>query len=292
MSNYKRRFGDRYDGRLIRSTDPFFRVIPFLMKTRVDSQVFFDEKIDLTNIEAYIKSKKDSDLKKLSFLHVFIAALVRTISQKPQINRFVAGQKIYARNEILVSLAIKKRLLEESPETTIKLKFDPTDTIYDVVNKVNASLEENKKSDTANATDKTAKIIALCPGLLIKFFVWFCCTLDYFGLMPKIINRVSPFHTSVFVTDLGSLGIQPVYHHIYNFGTTSVFMSFGVKQKEKVIDDDNNIVTKKYISIKIVTDERIVDGYYYAKAFKAFKNLMLNPQNLELPPEKVMEDIY
>jgi hypothetical protein len=261
------------------------------MKTRVDSQVFFDEKIDLNNIESYMRSKKTSDLKKLSFLHIIIAALVRTISQKPGINRFVAGQKIYARNDILVSLAVKKRLLEESPETIIKLKFNPTDTIYDVVNKVNTSIEENKKYDTTNDTDKTAKIIALCPGFLIKFVVWFFSTLDYFGFMPKIINHVSPFHTSVFITDLGSIGIQPVYHHIYNFGTTSVFMAFGVKQKEKVIDKDNNIAEKKYINIKIVTDERIVDGYYYANAFKLFKNLMMHPENLEQPPEKVIEDL-
>jgi hypothetical protein len=291
MGNYRKRFGDRYDGRLLRSIDPFFRIIPYIMKTRTDSQTFFDEKIDLNNIESFVKLKKDSDLRNISFLHIIIAALVRTISQKPGINRFVAGQKIYARNEILISLAVKKQLLKNSPETTIKFKFKPTDTLYDVVDKINTLVEGNKKYDTNNETDRTAKIIALCPGFLIKFVVWFFNTLDYFGFMPKIINRVSPFHTSAFITDLGSIGIQPVYHHIYNFGTTSIFIAFGAKQKEKIINKDNNIIERKYINIKIVTDERIIDGYYFASAFKLFKNLMMHPENLELPPEKVIEDL-
>lgn len=290
MGKYKRRFGDRYDGRLIRSEDPFFRLIPYIMKYRTDSQVFFDDVIELDPINEYLKQKKEDGVKNIGFLHLAIAAIVRVLSQKPGANRFVAGQKIYARNEILVSLAIKKHMVEDSPETTVKMKFEPTDTIFDVVDRVNAVIEENKKEDTSNGTDKTAKIVSLCPGFLIKFIVWSCNLLDYYGIMPKVINRVSPFHTSVFITDLGSLGIQPVYHHIYNFGTTSIFISFGIKQREKVIDKDNNIVEKRFINLRIVGDERIVDGFYYANAFKLYKNLLLHPEKLETPPEKVVED--
>lgn len=290
MEKHKRRFGDRYDGRLIRSADPFFRLIPYIMKSRSDAQVFFDERIELDSINDYLKQKKDEGLRNIGFLHIAIAAIVRTLSQKPGANRFVAGQKIYARNEILVSLAIKKHMVEDSPETTVKMKFEPTDTIFDVVDKVNAVIEENKKDDTSNGTDKTAKIVSLCPGFLIKFIVWFFNALDYFGIMPKIINNVSPFHTSVFITDLGSLGIQPVYHHIYNFGTTSIFVAFGTKQKEKAIDIGNNIVEKRFINLRVVGDERIVDGFYYANTFKLYKNLMLHPEKLEVPPEKVVED--
>jgi len=291
MERYKRRFGDRYDGRRIRNIDPFFRLIPHLMKTRADAQTFFDEKIYIDDIDSYIRSKKELCMNNISFLHIVIASLVRTMSQKPALNRFVAGRKIYARNDIFVSLAVKKHLIENSPETTIKFKFEPTDTLDDVVNKVNALIEENKKDLTSNDTDKTANIISLCPNFLIKFVVWLFETMDYFGFMTKLLNQVSPFHTSLFITDLGSLGIQPVYHHIYNFGTTSLFMAFGAKQREKVIDKDNNIVERKYINLKIVTDERITDGYYYATAFKLFKYLMMHPEKLELPPEKIIEDI-
>jgi len=291
MSNRKRRFGDRYDGRLLRTIDPFFKIIPYIMATRVDAQNFFEEKIPLEPIEAYLREKRQSGIKNIGFLHVVMAAMIRTLSQKPQLNRFIAGQKIYARNEILISFAIKKEMNEDSPETTIKLRFLPTDTIMDVVEKVNKAIEENKGAQAQNDTDKTARFITMCPGFLIKFIVWFCKLLDYYGWMPKILNEVSPFHTSIFVTDLGSLGIQSIYHHLYNFGTTSIFVAFGAKQRERVLDKEGNIKERKFITVKIVVDERIADGYYFASAFKLFRNLISFPQKLEEPPEKVVEDI-
>ncbi|MDF2950235.1 MAG: hypothetical protein K0R07_2285 [Sedimentibacter sp.] len=289
--SYKRRLGDRYDGRLLKKIDPFFKVMPYLMRTRGDSQVFFDDRIELEKVEEFLKQKRRSGNRDVKFLHIIIAAMVRTISQKPRLNRFIAGQKIYARNEILVSLAIKKQLKENSVETTIKLKFEPEDTLGNVVAKVNAVVSENKNDENKNDTDKTAKVFSLCPGFVIKFLVWLLTKLDYFGLMPRILNKVSPFHTSVFITDLGSLGIQPVYHHIYEFGTTSVFVAFGAKQKEKVLDDKNAVIEKKYVNLKVVADERIVDGHYYASAFRLFKKLIENPERLELVPEKIFEDI-
>lgn len=286
-----RRFGDRYDGRLVRSLDAFYKIIPFIMKSRVDALVYFDEKIEIDHTEEYIKSQKINSNKNISFLHIVIAAMVRTISQKPGLNRFIAGQRIFARNEILISLSIKKKLNECSPETVVKMKFDSSDTISEIVDKINSALDENKKLDTSNDTDKTAHLFMLCPRVMINLLIGWVRLLDYYGLMPKVINRVSPFHTSVFITDVGSLGIQPVYHHIYNFGTTSIFISFGKKQKGKYINDNNEIADKRYIDFKVVVDERIVDGYYYASAFKLFKKLVQNPERLEIPPEMVFEDL-
>lgn len=291
MVTYKRRFGDRNDGRLIRTLDPFYKIIPYIMRTRIDSQTYFDDKIEIDTIEAYIRAKRDSGIKNIGFIHVLMAVLVRTLSQKPALNRFIAGQRIYARNEILISLAVKKKLQPDSPETTIKLKFQREDTIFDVVKKINAAIAENKKIDSSNDTDKVAKLIMYCPGFIVKFLMFIISFLDYHRILPKALIQVSPFHTSVFVTDLGSIGIQPVFHHLYEFGTTSIFVAFGAKIKEKVIDKENNIVEKKYINIKAVTDERIVDGHYYASSFKFMRNLMQHPESLELPPEKVYEDV-
>lgn len=261
------------------------------MRKRDDAHVYFDEKIDIGPIQEYLKGKRASGIRNISFLHIVIAALVRVISQKPAVNRFIAGHKIYARNEILFSLAIKKELKEDSPETTVKVKFEPTDTLSDVVQKINKVVEDNKNIDNSNDTDKTAKIVSLCPGFLINFIVWLFDRMDSMGIMPKIINSVSPFHTSIFVTDLGSLGIQPIYHHIYNFGTTSVFIAFGIKYTERTLDRDNNAVEKKYVGVRIVGDERICDGHYYANAFKLFRRLMQHPERLDVPPEKIVEDI-
>ena len=217
--------------------------------------------------------------------------MVRTISQKPALNRFVAGQKIYARNEILICFVLKKELNEESPETTIKVKFEPSDTFMDVVRKVNKAIKENQNVDTKNETDKLAKLVMSIPGQLVRFVVWLMRSLDYIGIIPKIINRLSPFHTSVFITDLGSIGIQPVYHHLYDFGTTSCFISFGVKTKEKAINSKNQIIDRKYVRICAVTDERIADGIFFASAFKLYRSLIKHPETLELPPEKIYEDI-
>jgi len=291
MAGYKRRFGDRYDGRRLRSLDPFFKIIPYIMRSRLDSQIFFEEKIDITHAEAYLRKRNKTSDTRLSMLHIFIAAAVRTLALRPALNRFVAGQKLFARNEYLVSLAIKKEMTFDSPETTIKFKFEPTDTLEDVARKVEQQVKENKEAESDNNTDKTARLITLCPGFIVKFIVFIARLLDYFGLMPKILNKVSPFHTSVFITDVGSLGISPVYHHLYDFGTTSVFVSFGTKRTEKVIDSDNNIVNKRFMTMRIVCDERIVDGHYFASAVKLYKTLIENPEKLEVPPAKVMEDV-
>lgn len=288
---YKKRLGDRYDGRRIRSLEPFYKIIPYIMKSRTDSQNFFEDKIDLEHVEAYIREKRSSGIKHIGMLQILVAAMVRTMALKPGLNRFVAGQKIYARNEILVSLALKKKLADGGTETTVKLKFSPHDTLIDVADKMKSVIDDNKKAETSNAADKTAKLIMACPGFLVKFMVWLLMRLDYLGLMPKIINQASPMHTSMFITDLGSLGIQPIFHHIYEFGTTSIFIAFGTKYIERIIDKDNNIVEKRYMNIKVVTDERTVDGFYYASAFKLFKRLLQHPERLEVPPGQVVEDI-
>ena len=291
MGDYRRRLGDRNDGRLLRTLDPFYKIIPYIMRARSDSQNFFDDRIDIGRTEAFLRARRNKSAENIGFLHVVIAAMVRTISQRPGLNRFIAGQRIFARNEILISLALKKKMTGESLETAIKMKFEPTDTIYDVAAKMNKAIAENKKAETENNADKTAKLFMLCPGLVVKFLVWFIRLLDYFGLMPKIINDISPFHTSVFVTDLGSLGIKPIYHHLYDFGTTSLFIAFGTKQKEKHLDDENHIVEKRSVQLRVVSDERIVDGYYYASAFRLFKSLIQHPERLENPPESVAREM-
>lgn len=291
MAGYRRRFGDRYDGRRLRSLDPFFKIIPYIMKNRMDSQIFFEEKVDITHTEAYIRKRSKTSETRISMLHVFIAAIVRTLALRPALNRFIAGQKIFARNEILISLAIKKEMNIESTETTIKFKFDPTDTLEQVAEKIEKQIKENKDLEASNDTDKAARIIMLCPGFIVKFIVFVVRLLDYFGLMPKILNEVSPFHTSVFITDVGSLGISPVYHHLYDFGTTSIFVAFGTKRTEKVIDSNDNIVNKRFMTMRVVTDERIVDGHYFASAFKMYKTLIEHPERLESPPARVVSDV-
>lgn len=286
----RRRWGDRYDGRRVRTLNPFYQITPYIMRSRVDAQDYFEDEVDIGPAERWLRQMRDQGHARLGLLHLFIAAAVRTLSQKPRLNRFVAGQRIYARDEILVSLALKKRLQEDSPETTIKLSFRPTDTVFDVAARINAAIAENKDLETRNETDNTARLFMMAPGFLVRFLVWFLRTLDFYGKLPRAIHRASPFHTSVFITDLGSLGIRPIYHHLYEFGTTSVFIAFGLKERRHVPDRGGKIVERRYVGIKVVNDERICDGHYYASAFRYLTSLLRDPRELESPPERVFDD--
>ena len=287
----KRRFGDRYDGYKVRAVDPFFVLIPHIMPTRNDSMVFFEEEIEITALEQFVRRmRRESDMKDLSMIQVVMAASVRMISQKPAVNRFVSGRKIYARNDITVSLSVKKEMSIEGEETTIKPQFQPEDTLHDVWERLHDEFTTNKGSDSSNNTDIIAKIVSCLPGFLIKFVVWFLNGLDQFGWLPKFIHEFSPFHTSVFVVDNGSLGIDSVFHHIYNFGTCSIFISVGRKRTEYRLKEDGSTEKVKLMTFRFVVDERICDGYYYGTTIRSFRKLMRNPEMLLTPPEQVFED--
>ena len=285
----RRRLGDRKDGYRLRKADPFFRLIPYIMKDRIDAHVFFEDRIYLEKTDKFITQLR-SEGHRVGFLHVAIASFVRVLSQKPKANRFVIGKKTFARKEISISLAIKKKMEEDTEETTIKIVFDPKDTIYDVIEKVNNEIDINKNTSNENKADKTAKILTYMPGFLLSFTMFLIKFLDNRGLLPRFLTDLSPFHASIFVTDLGSLGVRPVYHHIYNLGTNTFFIAFGKKTKEQYINDDNTVKIKRAMDIKIAVDERIVDGYYFAGAIKYGLKIMTNPAELLKPPETVIID--
>lgn len=290
LEKKKRCFGDRYDGRRVKSKDPFFYVTPYVMRTRTDSMVFFDEIIDISGVDEYVHKKRASDLPDLRFLHVLIAAMLRVISQKPKVNRFVSGKKIYSRNYIRIPITIKRSLSEDAVEEIIQPEFEATDTLSDVVKKVNAEIEKIISTQNDSSTASVAKILKHCPRFLMSFIVFLVRWLDGHGWMPKALNRVSPFHGTVFITDLGSLGIKPVYHHLYEFGTCSVFIAFGKKEKIPYLVNNETICEKKVIGMRVVVDERICDGFYYASSLKMLKRILKKPELLETPPETVVTD--
>ena len=291
-NHYRRRSGDRCDGRIIHTLPGFNKFIPFIMKDRNDSQNFYEQSFEITNADAWFRKQRVAGYKGMGMLHLFIAAYIRSISQLPGLNRFVVGRRIYARNNIEVVMAVKRGMSIDATETTIKVEFDPSDTIYDVYNKMNAAIDEVKSDDEGNGTEDFANKFAKLPRFLVRFALWLLSVGDYFGILPKRLLDVSPFHGSMIITDLGSLGIGPIYHHIYNFGTLPVFISFGAKYHKYELDRHGNVVDNKYIDAKFVLDERTVDGHYYASVFKLMNKLMQDPSPLEVPPEIVKEDIY
>ena len=291
LNERKRRCGDRYDGYKVRAVDPFFMLIPHIMYQRNDSMVFFEEEVDITNLEKFVRRmRREGHLKGLNMLGVMMTAAVRMISQKPMVNRFVSGRKIYARNRITLSLSVKKAMSEEGEETVVKPEFEPADTLYDVWEKLNRCVEANKGDDKSNNTDLIAKIIGCLPGFLIKFVVFTVKSLDQIGKMPKFIHEFSPFHTSAYVTDIGSVGIDSVYHHLYNFGTCSIFLSVGRKRTVNKLNADGTVSSRRMMTLRFVVDERICDGYYFGTTIRSFRKLLQHPEELLTPPDEIFED--
>jgi len=243
----RRRFGDRKDGRKIRSLAPMNYLSPYLMPTRTGSANMIDDSLDMENVERYIKEKQAAGLKGFGMLHIFVAAYVRTVSQRPGINRFISRQKIFARNNIEIIMTIKKEMSLNAEETVIKVYPEATATAEEVFHLLNATINENKGTDGDESDfDGVARIVNYIPGLLLKFTVWCLKTLDYFGLMPKALLKVSPFHGSLVITSMGSLGIPPVYHHLYDFGNAPLFISFGAKRRENALQEDGSVKKKAF----------------------------------------------
>lgn len=277
------------EGRRLRTVPSMLKVTPYIMKTRNDAQNSFEDKINIDAIETYLAEKRAQGYAGMSIMHVLLAAYVRVVATRPGVNRFIRGQKIYARNNLTAVMAIKKEMTLQSPDTMIKVRFEPTDTALEVYHK----FDEVAKAALADTTefDKTARIFDFIPGLLLRGTVGFLQLLDYFGLLPRFLQNVSPFHGSLILTNMGSIGINAIYHHLYNFGNLPVFLSLGKRMTEYQLQSDGSVKKMHFVSFTAVTDERICDGYYFASAMKFMRSIVRNPRQLDQRPEQVVQDI-
>ena len=287
----KRKFklGDRRDGRRVRTLPPMHYVSPYIMKVRSDSQNQFEDVIDITNIEHYLDAKHREGYTDMTLLHVILAAYVRVVSERPGINRFISGQRIYARKNIECVMTIKKEMSLHAQETCIKVEFDPRDDIYNVYKKFQKTVHYAVEADTG--MDNVAGALVKLPGIFLRGVVALLRGLDYIGLLPKAMMNVSPFHGSMIITSMGSLGIPAIYHHLYDFGNLPLFISYGSIFSGDAIRRDGTRERHHFVTFKVVTDERICDGYYYASAFKKIKRYLLHPEALDEPAKSVTEDI-
>jgi hypothetical protein len=277
----KRRIGDRYDAFRIRGEDPFFAVIPHIMKKRTGSMVYFEEKIEITHLEQFIRRmRRETEMTDLSTLHVVMAAAVRLIALHPGLNRYVSGRKLYARNQIALSIAVKNTMSEDGQETTLKTLFSPTDSLEDIWEKLRSGIADVKSSAQNNGTYRTAEFLKHLPVCFLRFIVFLLWHMDEVGLMPRAIHRVSPFHTSAFVVDIGSTGIGSVYHHLYDFGSCPIFISIGRKETSFRMGRYGTARPVRTINFRFVVDERICDGYYYAQAMRSFRRILKHPDVL------------
>ena len=290
--NDRRRFGDRKDGRLLRSLPAYTTFTPYIMPTRNDALNLYEESMEVTEVDRRLRRLRVDGYKGIGILHFMIAAYIRLVSMLPGLNRYVAGRRIYAANDITVVMTIKRALTIDATETSIKIHFEPTDTIFDVYRKMNEKIEEVKASEEHNNTEDVAEALSRLPRFILRFVIGVLRMMDYFGWLPESLVEASPFHGSLIVTDLGSLRIKPVFHHIYNFGTLPVFIAFGAKHHVYELDRHGNMVDRKYVDCKFTIDERTADGHYWAQAFQAWRYIFQHPEILEQPPTRIVEDVY
>ena len=290
---YHPTWGDRSDGRRVRTLSPMAQITSYFQVERNTCSNLFEESFEITHVDRYIRQKRREGMTDFGITHVLLAAYVRGVAKYPQLNRFISGQKVYSRGEdIQYCMVIKKQMSVDSPDTSIKVHLTPRDTAKDVYEKLNAAVESVKATQELDSSlDSLIMAFTMIPSVVMKFTVWLLKLLDYFGLLPRFLLELSPFHGSLFFTSMGSLGIQPIYHHLYDFGNLPVFGAFGCKRRANEVQDDGSVVQRKYIDVKFVLDERIVDGYYYATFFKYYRNLLRHPELLDNPPEVVNPDI-
>ena len=280
----------RADGKKVKNVDPMYLIAPYIMNKRVDSMNMTTIDIPHEPIQKYINKKRKEEIN-ISHMALIIAAYVKTMSQYPELNRFVVNKRVYQRNEIAVGMVVLQSL--ESHEGTMsKMYFNENDDIFAVNDKINKYVAENREAPENNGTEKIMKFLLSVPGLL-PVGVSFLKFLDRHGLLPKAIIDMSPFHMSFGITNLASIRTNHIYHHCYEFGTTSVFLAMG-NTREVAKRKGGEIVFEKCIPIGVTMDERICSGSYFATAFRALKKYLANPELLEAQKEseeKILETV-
>ncbi len=278
-------FNKRSDGRLLKTLDPFSKIIPFMMETRSGSMNRIDLTIDIEKTYDFLSQNED-----ITLFHVVLASLVRTISQRPALNRFASGRRLYARNSIDLTFALKRKFADDGEETTVKIRFEPTDTVFDVAKRVDervALLKDGLMEDD----DKLIAFLTKLPRGLTRAVIDTLKWLEYHNMMPKAVIDLDPFHATAFVANHGSIGLTGLDHHLYDWGTNSIFVAMSGVINTPAINRDGSVERKRSVILSVSCDDRICDGYYYGKSAKILKNLIENPTKLAEKPETVVNDI-
>ena len=276
----------RWDGTRVKARSPMYEIAPYIMPKRYDAQNFVNIQIDEDRIRDYLRSKRSQGLR-MDHMTVLIAAYLRTCAQYPALNRFVMNRRIYQRKHFCVSFIVLKPKAEGAPgDTAVKVYLDFNDDIFTVNQKLQAAIQASTQAQTSTNFDNFVSFLISLPGLA-RFVVGTARLLDRYGLLPRKIIDLSPFHTSVFVSNLASINTNYIYHHLYEFGTTSIFIAMG-----KIIRDyRNNRDDRRIMPLGIVMDERIASGHDFSRMMTRLRKYLQDPTLLERPAdEKIQEE--
>ena len=282
-------FGRRPDGRRVEGVDPVMKITPYVMPMRCDAQVFLKHRADMEVMSRYIRRQKQEKGEKISYMQIIVAAYVRAVSHNPEINRFIMNKQLFARNNCSAAFTILRDPADaDKGEAVVKIKFDPTDTIYDVRDRMEAGVAANRGDQPAGFVEKLLSVLFAVPGLatvivgLVRF-------LDRYGLAPAILMEELPFYVGMYITNTASIGLHDVNHHIYNWGNVGLFLGMGTTERVAVVENGETRM-KRYIPIGITADERVCSGAHYARFFTDWKRYLEHPELLETPPEKIRYD--
>ena len=282
-------FGRRPDGRRIDRIDPVMKITPYVMPMRCDAQVFLKHRADLEAMSRFIRKEKAEKNEKISYMQIIVAAYVRAISRNPEVNRFIMNKQLFARNNCSAAFTILKNPSNaDDGEAVVKIKFDLSDTLYDVRDRMEAAVAANRGDAPPSFVDKLLSFLFAVPGLA-TVIVGLVRLLDRYGLAPGILMEELPFYVGMYVTNTASIGLHDVNHHLYNWGNVGLFFGMGIPEKVAVVENGETRM-KRWLPIGITADERVCSGAHYGRFFADMKRYLDHPELLTEPPEKVRFD--
>ena len=284
MSTEKRRFGDRRDGKLLRDIDGMHLIMPMIYPNRCDNEAFISERIDLTNIDRYIAeyNAKDPEFK-LTLFHVIVASVMKLLVLRPKLNRFIVNKNLYQRNNYSASFIVKKQFSDTSEEGMAFIYANEDSTLDSLHDELYKQIKREKSTSSANSTADTLDFFTTIPRFLVKIIIWLLCRLDRHGIVPQDIIAADPYYASVIFSNLGSIKLKSGYHHLTNWGTTSIFVVVGEMKKRVFLREDGTEEYRNSVDLGLTIDERLADGYYYSKSVRILKHILEHPECLEQP---------
>ena len=277
---YKKKRGDRKDARWLRNLDPMHAFTPYLYPDRADNEAFISERIDLTNINAYMERKNaENPEMEYKLFQIIVAAFVKTITLRPKMNRFIKGYRVYQRDALTAAFVVKKQFTDDGSEALAYIAFDENADLEVVRQEVYDIIYKCRGDELDNSTQGMDTLTKL-PRFILRFIMWILHKLDFYGRVPDFLIKEDPNYATVFISNLGSIGLKAGYHHLCNWGTNSIFVVLGEK---KIVDG------REVLDLGITLDERIADGYYYSKTIKLLKYLLQNPELLETPAKEEVD---
>jgi hypothetical protein len=274
----------RSDGTLLRDLPHYAQILPYILPKRTDATIFYEQDFDVTHMLEYLRGVNERREGPLGFFHVVLCAAVRMFALRPQLNRFVAGCRIYQRNEILISFTVKKVLTDDGQDIVITIPFRPDETLATLAPRVNKIVRSAKRGASVQSDDVIVLLTKL-PPLALRAAVGVLSGLDGEGLLPQSFLRTMPFWSSVFIADVGSLGIDAPLHHPFNIGTCGLFTAVGRIRKEPVHTSGGSGDERHLVRATFTFDERIADGVYCARSIELLRDLVEHPERLAVPPE-------